>query len=73
MNPNALSGKKAWIVTCPDVERALVLWVNHMEEKLEHVTGAMLVAKWAKFEDKLGVPDAEWLKSDGWVQGFCKT
>jgi hypothetical protein len=44
-NPTALSGKKAWIVTCPDVERALVLWVKHMEEKLEHVTGVMLVAK----------------------------
>ena len=43
------------------------------EEKLEHVTGAMLVAKQAKFEDQLGVPDAERLKSDGWVQGFCKT
>ena len=43
------------------------------EEKLEHVTGVMLVAKQAKFEDQLGVPDAERLKSDGWVQGFCKT
>ena len=72
-NPNALSGKKARIVTRPDVKRALVLWVNHMEEKLEHVTGAMLVAKRAKFEDQLGVPDVERLKSDGWVQGFCKT
>jgi len=44
---------------CPDVKRALVLWVKHMEEKLEHVTGVMLVAKQAKFEDQLGVPDAE--------------
>ena len=55
----------------PDVKRALVLWVKHMEEKLEHVTGAMLVVKWVKFEDQLGVPDAEQLKSNGWVQGFC--
>ena len=44
-----------------------------MEEKLEHVTGPTLVAKQANFEDQLGVPDAEWLKSKGWVQGFCKT
>ena len=66
-NPTALLGKKAWIVTWPDGERALVLWVKHMEEKLEHVTRAMLVAKQAKFEDKLGQ-----LKSNGWVQGFCK-
>ena len=72
-NLTALSEKWAWIVTHPDVERALILWVNHMEEKLENVMGAMLVARWAKFEDKLGVPDAEQLKSDGWVQGFCKT
>ena len=72
-SPTALSGKKARIVTRPDVERALVLWVKHMEEKLEHVTGAMLVAKRAKFEEKLGVPDVERLKSDGWVQKFCKT
>jgi len=70
-NPTALSGKKAQIVMHPDVKRALVLWVKHMEEKLEHVTGAMLVVKWVKFEDQLGVPDAEQLKSNGWVQGFC--
>ena len=72
-NQTALSGKRAQIITCTDVERALILWVNHMEEKLEHVTGAMLVAKRAKFEDQLGVPDVEQLKSNGWVQGFCKT
>jgi hypothetical protein len=43
--PSALSGKRTWVVTQPDVEKALVLWVKHMEEKLEHVTSAMLVAK----------------------------
>jgi len=31
-NPTALSGKTAWIVMHPDVEKALVLWVKHMEE-----------------------------------------
>ena len=45
--------------------------MKHMEEKLEHVMGAMLVAKQAKFEDQLGVLDVEQLKSNGWVQGFC--
>ena len=44
-NPSALSGKRVRIVTRPDVEKALVLWVKHMEEKLEHVTSAMLVTK----------------------------
>ena len=58
-NPTALSGKRAWIVTCPNVERALVLWVKHMEEKLEHVTGAMLVVKQAK----LGTNQVFWMWS----------
>jgi len=31
-NPTALSSKRARIVTRPDVERALVLWVYHMLE-----------------------------------------
>ena len=56
-NPSALSGKRAWVVTWPDVEKALVLWVKHMEEKLEHVTSAMLVAKWGKLEDLMDVPE----------------
>jgi hypothetical protein len=32
-NPTALSGKRPRVVTRPDVEMALVLWVKHMEEK----------------------------------------
>jgi len=43
--PTALSSKRIWVVTRPDVEDALVLWVKHMEEKNEHVTGPMLVVK----------------------------
>ncbi|KAH9013971.1 hypothetical protein EDB85DRAFT_1852030, partial [Lactarius pseudohatsudake] len=64
-NPTALSGKKAQLVTWPDVEKALFLWVKHMEEKLEHVTSAMLVAKQGKFEDLLEIPEEERLHSDG--------
>ena len=37
-NPNALSAKRARIVTRPDVERALVLWVYYMMEKGETVS-----------------------------------
>ena len=40
--PSALSGKRTQVVTQSDVEKALVLWVKHMEEKLEHVTSATL-------------------------------
>ena len=42
-NSTALSSKRARIVTRPDVERALVLWVHHMlETKKETVSGPML-------------------------------
>jgi hypothetical protein len=33
------------VVTRPDVERALILWVRHMEERGETVNGPMLKAK----------------------------
>jgi hypothetical protein len=71
-NPTALSGKRAQVVTRPDVEKALVLWVKHIKEKWEHVTSAMLVAKQGKFEDLMDVPEEERLRSDGWVQKFCR-
>ena len=44
-HPNALSGKCPRAVTSPEVERALVLWVWHMEEKGESVSGPMLHKK----------------------------
>ncbi|KIK76075.1 hypothetical protein PAXRUDRAFT_170974 [Paxillus rubicundulus Ve08.2h10] len=44
-NPNALSSKQPQIVTHPDVERALFLWVKHMEGKGEQVSGPMLKEK----------------------------
>lgn len=70
--PTALSSKRVRVVTRPDVEKALWLWVKHMEEKSEHVTGPMLVAKRAKFEKEMDVPEAERMKSDGWIGKFCK-
>ena len=71
-NPNALSGKCARVVTRPDVERALVLWVKHMEKKRETVNGPMLRVKREKFEAEFGVPENERLRGDGWVASFCK-
>ena len=44
-HPAALSGKRVRIVTRPDVERALFLWVKHLEEKGETVSGPMLQVK----------------------------
>ncbi len=71
-NPTALSSKRARIVTRPDVERALVLWVYHMlETKKETVSGPMLREKRKRFEDLFNVPDAERLTGEGWVSSFC--
>ena len=43
--PAALNGKRIQAVTQPDVEKALYLWTMHMEEKKEHYSGAMLMAR----------------------------
>ena len=72
-NPAALSSKRPRVVTCPEVERALVLWIQHMEITGEAVTGPMLQEKRKRFEDELQVPKEERLPSDGWVASFCKT
>ena len=50
------------MVTCPDVERALILWVHHMEEKGETVSGPMLLEKRKTFEEMLQVPEDERLR-----------
>jgi Tc5 transposase DNA-binding domain len=69
---NALSSKRPCVVTRPDVERALVLWMRHMEEKGESVTGPMLKVKQLKFEKEFNVPEEERLSADGWIVPFCK-
>ncbi|RDX41774.1 hypothetical protein OH76DRAFT_1363948 [Lentinus brumalis] len=70
--PAALDGKCVRAVTRPDVEKALFLWTRHMEEKKEHYSGAMLAAKRTQFEEAMGVPEKERMKSDGWIAKFCK-
>lgn len=71
-NPTALSGKRPRIVTCPDVERCLVLWVNHMLQRGEVVNGHMLRIVRGKFEEDQQVPEEQRLPAGGWVQSFCK-
>ena len=70
-NPNALSSKRPRIVTRPDVDHALKLWVQHMEQKQEVFNASMLIAKRAAFEDSLNVPEEERLPGPGWVSSFC--
>ena len=70
--PNALSSKRERVVTRPDVERALYLWVRHMEENGETVNGPMLKEKRSRFEKLFNVPEGECLDGDGWIAPFCK-
>jgi hypothetical protein len=72
-HPNALSTKRARIVTRPDVEQALILWFQHMQAKRETVNGPMLKEKRKRFEEQLNVPESERLTGDGWIASFCKT
>jgi hypothetical protein len=60
-------------VTRPDIERALILWIAHMQENKETVTGPMLQEKHKGFEEMLNVLENERLSGEGWVQSFCKT
>ena len=70
--PNAVSTKREHIVVCPDVDRALYLWVKSMESKGEIVTGGMLCTKRSFFERELGVPEDAQLKGGGWLASFKK-
>ena len=71
-NANALSSKRPCIVTRPDVDHALCLWVQHMEWKREVINSGMLAAKRAMFEDAFDVPENERLTGPGWIQSFCQ-
>jgi hypothetical protein len=70
--PNAVSTKRARIVTQPDVDRALYLWFRSMEAKSEVVTGSMLCTKRRFFETELGVPEEARLQGEGWLISFKK-
>ena len=68
-----MSSKCAQIVTQPNVERALVLWVKHMEKKGETINGPMLQEKQQRYENDFNVPEIERLHGNGWLASFCKT
>jgi len=70
--PMALSSKRVRVVTRPDVERALVLWIRHIEEMGETYTGDMLQSKRRRFEIMLQVPEEQRLSGKGWIHPFCR-
>jgi hypothetical protein len=68
-----LSRSRARVVVCPEVDRALVLWTKHMEEKGELVTQAMLGIKRKWFENEMKISEERRLGANGgWIQSFCK-
>ena len=70
-NANALSSKRPCVVTRLDVDHALWLWVQHMEQKKETVNSAMLVTKRGVFEEAFDVLENERIAGPGWIQSFC--
>lgn len=70
--PNAASTKCEHIVTCPDDDWALYLWVKSMEAKGEIVSGSVLCTKRGFFEQELGVPEEVQLQGEGWLALFKK-
>ena len=71
-NPNALSCKRPRVVTRPDVDHALWLWVQEMGKKGEVINRSMLMAKRESYEEALKVPEDERLPGEGWTQSFCQ-
>ncbi|KAJ7473173.1 hypothetical protein B0H11DRAFT_1628166, partial [Mycena galericulata] len=62
---NALSMKRARVVTCLEVDAALALWARDMEQKKRTVTGPMLIEKRKRFEEALNIPEERRLMGTG--------
>jgi hypothetical protein len=71
-NPAALSARRQRVVVSPEVERALMLWVQDMLANGHVVNGPVFVAKRKILEDKFNVPPKKRLSDKGWLQSFYK-
>ena len=69
---HAASTKCQCIVTHPEVDQALYLWLKSMKAKNEVVTGNMLCTKQRFFEQELRVPEEAQLQGEGWLASFKK-
>ncbi|KAJ7200881.1 hypothetical protein GGX14DRAFT_338995, partial [Mycena pura] len=63
--PNVLSMKRARVVTSPEVDKALGLWVRDMEQKRRTMTGPMLIQQRKRFEEALDIPEEQRLTGTG--------
>jgi hypothetical protein len=71
-NPAALSARRQRVVVSPEVERALVLWVDDMLANSRVVNGTVLTAKRKALEEKFKVPPEKRLTDRGWLGSFYK-
>jgi len=71
-NPAALSARRQRVVVAPEVEHALVLWVDDMLANSNVVNGTVLAAKRKALEEKFNIPPEKRLTDRGWIQGFYK-
>lgn len=70
--PNALSRERARVVTSPEVDKALSLWAQDMEQKRRNITGAILIEQRKRFEAALKIPEDQRLTGTGWLDSFKK-
>ena len=71
-NPAALSARRQRVVVSPEVERALVLWVEDMLANGRVVNGPLLTVKRKTLEERFDIPPDKRLSDKGWLQGFYK-
>ncbi|CAK5267874.1 unnamed protein product [Mycena citricolor] len=66
------SQKRARVVTCPEVDKALSVWMYNKEEKRNMVTGTILVVKRKCLEELMGIPEEQCLTGNSWLESFKK-
>lgn len=71
-NPAALSARRQRVVVAPEVEWALVLWVEDMLANSHVMNGPLLTAKRKILEEKFGIPPEKHLTDKGWLRGFYR-
>ena len=71
-NPAALSARRQHIVVAPEVERALVCWVQDMLANGYVINGPLLTEKRKVLKEKFGIPPEKCLTNKGWLPVFYK-
>ena len=71
-NLAALSARRQCVVVAPEVERALLHWVEDMLANSHVVNGPLLTEKRKDLEKKFNIPPEKRLTDKGWLSGFYK-